>query len=167
MDSFKTLLFYGILSLAATAAADNCPQYWGENSFKHNTKCCYGNMLVEDRGAFCCVYDVEASFAEATATASNAISTTTDNWSAADDCFTKIPFTASDYSSQVSLASVNVRATTTGSSTSEATSTGTNSDSSSGLNSASATSTPNVAMPVATAKGMVLGGAAAAVVLLL
>ncbi|KAJ5620928.1 hypothetical protein N7510_004912 [Penicillium lagena] len=72
-----------------------------------------------------------------------------------NSCVTKIPFTASDYSSLVSSASAKATATMTGPSTNEASST----------SSGSASPTTNAAMPVATAEGIVLSGAAVAVAL--
>lgn len=96
-----------------------------------------------------------------------------DSWSTAGDCFAKIPFTASDYSEQVSSASSAVLATRTIMVT-EATSTTASSSStsktSSSANPASTASTTiasttvastatNAAMPMATAHEVVLGAA--------
>ncbi|KAJ6089764.1 hypothetical protein N7467_004980 [Penicillium canescens] len=148
MPSLKALLLPTILSLAATPSfaatttMSDCPQSWYKNSFKHQTNCCYGHMMIETTDAYCC-----------------------DEWAGADYCFKKIPFTASDYSSQVSLASAQAVATNTGPSTNEATSTSTSSGSSSTTASASVTPTTNAAMSLATAKGVVLGGAGVAAAL--
>ncbi|KAJ5811531.1 hypothetical protein N7474_007832 [Penicillium riverlandense] len=65
-------------------------------------------------------------------------------------CFTKIPWTASDYSEQVSSASSKLADSTTTPATNAATPT----------SSGSAAPTTNAAMPIATAQEIVLGGAA-------
>jgi len=160
MPSISSLLLPLTLFLATTTAA-TCPNNWLENTFGGDSKCCYGNMLVEDTDAYCCVYDM--TFPKETS-----VSTTSsfdDSWSTAGDCFAKIPFTASDYSAQVSSASSKILAATTTIATNEATSTTASSTSSStsGMGLSSTASTSNAAMPIATAQEMVLGGAAVVV----
>lgn len=172
MASLKTLLPI-VLSLAATTTAISCPQNWLPDTFGGDSKCCYGNMLVEDTDAYCCVYDMTPHTRETLPTSSSSVPSTTIDWSSAGSCFAKIPFSASDYSSQVSAASARITATTTGPSTNKATPTSTSSGSSSTTSSGSSSSassgsgtpTTNAAMPVATAEGMVLRGAAVAVAL--
>jgi hypothetical protein len=181
MPSLKILFLLAVLSLAVTATANpfssssSCPKNWYTNTFGGMSRCCYGHMLVAGAkpDALCCVHDVVD---ESTTTASSgaAPSTTTDDSvSSPNSCFSKIPFSASDYSSRVSAASVMAWATTTGPSSNQAsstsTSTSTRSASGSGSGSGSSTSsglassTSNVALPVATAEGVVLGGAAAVI----
>ncbi|KAJ5433051.1 uncharacterized protein N7458_012207 [Penicillium daleae] len=175
MPSFKTILL-PLALLVATATADTCPGDWLSNTFNGDTKCCYGNMLVEDRDAFCCVYDLTPPPVETIST-STATSSTDDyaGWSTAGECFTKVPFSASNYSDLVSSASLKIAATratvasnqasstsTSSSSTSSGTASATNGTSSKS-SSASAASTSNAAMPIATAQEMVLGGAAVVV----
>lgn len=175
MPSLKTLLLPTLLTLTTATTTNNCPRDWLPNTWKGDAKCCYGSMTVEiEVGAFCCIYDLNPPI-EPTTT-SSAVSTTSltpeEYWSGADYCFSKIPFTARDYSDQVSAASAKAIATRTeppandASSTSASTSTGTGSGSGSGTGSASSatgTSTTNAGVPVATAEGRVLGGAAVAV----
>lgn len=70
---------------------------------------------------------------------------------AGGSCFTMIPWTASDYSAQVSSASSKLAAgATTTPATTDATPT----------SSGSAAATSNAAMPIATAQEIMLGGAA-------
>lgn len=192
MPSLKTLLLSTTLlyTLAAgTLDRDKitCPKNWFPNTWKE-TKCCYGHMMVEDTDASCCVnyippYDPEAIIT----TTTSAISSTTTSmdfqeyWSGADYCFSKVPFTASDYSARVSAASSNVvkaSASATGMGTgtmtgpegteATATATGTAEAEASGVNSgtgaAAETSAPNAAMSVAGGKEMVVVGGAAVVV---
>ena len=169
MPSLRTLL-PAILTLATrVTAADNCPENWFENHF-HVTRCCFGNMMIEDTDAYCCIYDVTAPAEETDSSTATSI-----DWSTADSCFSKIPFTASDYSSQVYAASSKIVATATTtaagtmadpSTTSEATPASTNSGSSSSTNSGAEPTTTNAAMPAVTADGIVIGGAAVAVALL-
>ncbi|KAJ6110951.1 hypothetical protein N7486_003186 [Penicillium sp. IBT 16267x] len=172
MPSFRRLLPIA-LSLAATALAATCPKNWlQDTSIDGDSKCCYGNMLIEDRDTYCCVYDMTPDVESSSiSTASTTSVDNYDSWSTAGDCFAKIPFTASDYSDQVSSASSKIVAGTTTIATNEATSTsasstptlgassGTSSNTSSGL----AASTANAAMPIATAQEIVLGGAAVVV----
>lgn len=176
MPSFKNLLLPITLSLAATTTAATCPQNWLEDTaLDGDSKCCYGNMVIDDRDAYCCVYDMTPALETSSVTT---VTTTGmddyDSWSTAGDCFAKIPFTASDYSDQVSSASSKIAAATTTIATNEATSTtarstststsGTSSGTSSGMGSntspGSTSTTANAAMPIATAQEMVLGGAA-------
>lgn len=176
MPSLKALLLSAILaplslSLAATPTEteDECPQGWYPNTSRGDTKCCFGHMMIDERGASCCVhYGHEPQVTD---------------WSMAGVCFEKIPFTASDYSDMVSSASTEAAtatatvpgtaaATTTGPSTTEtASTTDSDSDSSSGSGSGSesetASPTTNAARAVATAEGMVLGGAAVVALLAL
>lgn len=151
-----------LLSLAAIGNAASCPKNWLENSFKV-TRCCYGGMIVDDTTAYCCVYKWDEEQAIKDSYSASDVSTTEINISASrdDPCFTSIPFTATDYSAQVSAASSKIMASTTAPSTNRATATST----STSTGSASPTSTPNAGMPQATANGMMLGGAAAAVAL--
>jgi hypothetical protein len=116
MPSLKALLLPIILSLAATPSfaatttTSDCPQSWYKNSFKHQTNCCYGHMMIETTDAYCCVYDLTPR-TENPSTSTKTTTSFEDEWAGADYCFKKIPFTASDYSSQVSLASAQAVAT--------------------------------------------------------
>ena len=121
-------------------------------------------MMIENTDAYCCVYDLTPR-TESPSSSTKTATSFEDEWAGADYCLKKIPFSASDYSSQVSLASAQAVATNTGPSTNEATSTSTNSGSSSTTVSASMTPTTNAAMSLATAKGVVLGGAGVAAAL--
>jgi hypothetical protein len=158
--------------LAATTTTSACPQSWLPSTFKQ-TRCCYGYMRIVDADAYCCVIDSTPT-TETSSTATKTATSIEEEWAGADYCFKLIPFTASDYSDQVSSASAAAVATNTRPSTNEATSTSSSSstasesssDSSSSTASASATPTKNAAMPLATAKGAVLGGAGVAAVLL-
>ena len=156
MPSLQILLLATIFSLTATTTASGCPKNRGRDSFGSDSKCCYGTMMVDGSDAYCCVPDSTTNGGDSLPLfSSGAPSMAMNNWSTANSCFAKIPFTASDYSSQVSSASAKAAATTTGPSTNEATST----------SPASGTSTTNAAMPVATAEGIVLSGAAVAAAL--
>ncbi|KAJ5297594.1 hypothetical protein PENANT_c005G06743 [Penicillium antarcticum] len=181
MLSLKSLLLPAILSLAATPSfaatttTSDCPQNWYSNTYK-GTRCCYGYMRIVDADAFCCVVDSTPK-TETTSTATKTATSLEEEWAGADYCFKLVPFTASDYSDQVSSASAAAVATNTRPSTNEATSTSTSTstDTGSGLSatsgsssstaSTSVTPTTNAAMPVATAKGVVLGGAGVAAAL--
>ncbi|KAJ5667994.1 uncharacterized protein N7477_006564 [Penicillium maclennaniae] len=166
MPSIKQLLLPTTL-LLATATASTCPKNWLENTPTNgSSKCCYGNMVIDDTTAYCCVYDLTPK-----ATSDSTTTDDYDSWSTAGDCFAKIPFTASDYSQQVSSASevlatstiMTNEATTTASSTSTSGSSSTSSSStsktSSSANSASTASATNAAMPMATGQEMMLGAA--------
>ena len=115
-------------------------------------------MMVEDTTPFCCIHDPTV---------------TPTNWDMAGDCFSKVPFTASDYSDQVSAASTEaaalvtdtVSATTTDTTAEPSATEAASTSSSSNASLGSETPTLNAAMPVATAEGMVLGGAAVATAL--
>ena len=109
MPSLKALL-PTILSFAATTTTSDCPQSWYKNSFKHQTNCCYGHMMIETTDAYCCVYDLTPRM-ENPSTCTKTATSFEDEWAGADYCFKKIPFTASDYLSQVSLASAQAVAT--------------------------------------------------------
>ncbi|KAJ5881218.1 uncharacterized protein N7473_012271 [Penicillium subrubescens] len=177
MPSFKTLLLPLALSLAATTTAATCSGDWLSNTFGGDQKCCYGNMMVIDKDAFCCVYDLTPPVE--TSSTSTAISSTDDyaGWSTAGECFTKVPFSASNYSDLVSSASSKIAAaratvasntatSTSASASSSSASSGTSSTASgtgSKTSSGSAASTSNAAMPIATAHEMMLGGAAVVV----
>lgn len=138
MLSFKRLLLMS-LSLVATTTAITCPNSWS----KEDGQCCYGSMQDDSpNNKYCCVNDTPINFnfnmnASPTSTAS-------------ESCFTKIPWTASDYSEQVSSASSKLAGATTNPATNEATPT----------SSGSAAATTNGAMPIATAQEIMLGGAA-------
>lgn len=175
MPSFRTLLLPITLSLMGIATAATCPENWLENTFSGDSKCCYGNMLVDNRDAFCCVYDMTPP---TKTSSSSSASTTTDDygsWSTAGECFTKVPFSASNYSDLVSSASSKIAASRTTVATNEANTTSTGSSSastgtsvgasgtSSQTSSGSASATSNAAMPIVTAQEMVLGGAAVVV----
>ncbi|KAI9036280.1 uncharacterized protein KD926_002098 [Aspergillus affinis] len=154
MPSLKILLPV-ILSLATATMAgnsDDCPHNWFSNRYE-DRRCCYGHMMIEDTTAYCCVYEVLGYEDPATMTStSETTSASTDsyyNWSGADYCFTKIPFKASDYSARVSSASDAIEASKSALATASASAEGSE-------------SSTNAAMPVATAQGMVLGGAALA-----
>lgn len=175
MPSVRTLLLPMALALAATATDVTCPTDWLANTFK-GTKCCYGNMVIINTDAFCCVYDMTP--ATVTSSAPSA-STTTDiefnSWATTDECVTRVPFTASNYSDLVSSASSKIAASRATVATNEASSTSTHSSSASSSSSAgtsgasshassgTAAATSNAAMPIATAQDMVLGGAAVVV----
>ncbi|KAF7521885.1 hypothetical protein PCG10_007829 [Penicillium crustosum] len=175
MTLLKPLLLATMLSIASNAAKTDCPLGWLPNTF-HETKCCSGNMVIDEQGAYCCVNDMRAYKELLTNTALlYATSTTTEetNWSTVDNsCFAEVRFTATDYSAQVSSASSKAEATPTNDSTSKATSTstttsgataGTGSQTSTSSPTSSPTPTSNAAMPLATAD--VLGGAAFAAAL--
>ncbi|KAJ5489008.1 hypothetical protein N7539_003898 [Penicillium diatomitis] len=179
MSAPKTILISVALSIAATAAAAvadqaTCPNDWLPQTRRGEVKCCYGNMVIEDKDTFCCVYDMNP-VTTSSASAATATTTTDDygSWSTADECFTKIPFTASNYSDLVSSASSKIVATRTTAVTTEASATntaissaatdGSSSATSSGgsqSSSAAASTTSNAGLPRATAQDMVLGGAA-------
>lgn len=174
MPSLKILLPLA-LSLAATTTAATCSGDWLSNTFDGDQKCCYGNMMVIDKDAFCCVYDLTPPVE--TSSASTATPSTDDyaGWSTAGECFTKVPFSASNYSELVSSASSKIAATRATVASNQATSTSavsssTSSDTSSATggtgsktSSGSASPTSNAAMPIATAQEMMLGGAAVVV----
>lgn len=160
-----------LLSLALAASATTCPKNWLANTdLTGDTKCCYGTMLIDGKDAFCCVYDDLSEANPSTATDDTATDTATDDyasWSTADECHVKVPFTATDYSAQVSSASKALEsgATTTAKTvaSNEATATSGASTASPAGVSVSGTSTAatsNAAGPVATAHEAVLGGAA-------
>ncbi|CAI7669358.1 unnamed protein product [Penicillium crustosum] len=164
MTLLKPLLLATMLSIASNAAKTDCPLGWLPNTF-HETKCCSGNMVIDEQGAYCCVNDMRAYKELLTNTALlYATSTTTEetNWSTVDNsCF-----------AEVSSASSKAEATPTNDSTSKATSTstttsgataGTGSQTSTSSPTSSPTPTSNAAMPLATAD--VLGGAAFAAAL--
>lgn len=132
MPSFKSLLLIA-LSLAATTTA-TCPQGW-----EGTDQCCFGIESTSDNGKYCCVGGTIAPLFGTTSSSSTST------------CFASIPWTASDYSQQVSSASSQYEAgATTTPATNVATST----------SSGSAAATANAAMPIATAQEIVLGGAA-------
>ncbi|KAK2751785.1 hypothetical protein FQN55_009227 [Onygenales sp. PD_40] len=158
MPSLKSLLFPTLLSLAAiaTAAEETCPNDWYPNTF-HGTRCCYGHMTIQETDAFCCVpYPIVPG---------EVLASLEDSISAPEPCFTLVPFTASDYSERVSAASASAM-TATKPSTNEATPTPTGTGSGSGSGMEPTGTSTGAAMPVATAQGMVLGGAAVAAALL-
>lgn len=129
-------------------------------------------MRIIDASAFCCVIDATPK-TDTASTATTSAASFEEQWAGADYCFKLIPFSASDYSNQVSSASVVAGATNIRPPANEATSTST--CTSSGLSAASGSSfsnvstsvtpTTNAAMSVATAKGAVLGGAGVAAAL--
>ncbi|KAJ5155364.1 hypothetical protein N7492_008167 [Penicillium capsulatum] len=172
MAVIKTLLVGSILSIAATAAKTSCPTGWLPNTF-HETKCCSGDMVVDEEGAYCCVRDMR-DYKEAltnTAKLYETATTTGDSdmsWTTADaqSCVAKVRYTATDYSAQVSSASKKAEANPTGTSTSEVTSTtSASTGSSSGTASQTPSPTSNAALPLATGQEAVLGGAALAAAL--
>ncbi|KAJ5624888.1 hypothetical protein N7510_001197 [Penicillium lagena] len=141
MPSFKHLLFIA-LSLAATTTAASCPANW--NSW--DGQCCPGGLVALGPDKYCCVESTNSNMK-----ARNVLPRSMPSGGNSDGCFTKIPFTASDYSEQVSSASSKLAAgATTTPATNEATPT----------SSGSAAATTNAAMPIATAQEMVIGGAA-------
>ncbi|KAJ5085408.1 hypothetical protein N7532_010179 [Penicillium argentinense] len=147
----------------------DCPANWLENSF-HVTRCCYGNMVVAEKGAYCCVYDLRPP--TETTTANTATTTSETDWSTVNEsCVAKVPFTASDYSSQVSSASSKAVASTNASSgkvtstDTAAAATRTGSGFSSFVGSQTPSTTSNGAIPIATAQEFVAGGAAIAAAL--
>ncbi|KAJ6125530.1 hypothetical protein N7471_012847 [Penicillium samsonianum] len=104
-------------------------------------------------------YHNDERLTECPSTSTKTATSFDDEWGRADYCFKKIPFTAIEYSSQVSLASAQAVATNKEPLTNVATSTSTSSGSSSTTASASVTPTTNAAMSLDTAKGVVVGGA--------
>jgi hypothetical protein len=144
------------LALAATASDITCPKDWLSNTFK-DTKCCYGNMLVINTDAFCCVYDMTPPAVTSSASSASMTTIEFNSWATTDECVTKVPFSASNYSDLVSSASSKIAASRTTVATNEASST------SSKASSGTAAATSNAAMPIATAQEMVLGGAAVVV----
>ncbi|KAJ5971276.1 uncharacterized protein N7479_001194 [Penicillium vulpinum] len=173
MPFIKSLILTTVLSVASTAAKTDCPVGWMPNTFDV-TRCCSGNMVVDEQGAYCCVYDMRLYKEALTNTAlryetATATTTSETDWSTLENsCIAEVRFTATDYSAQVSSASDKAEATPTDSSISEVTSTGTTASStSSGTVSQTSTPTPtsNVAMPLATAGEGLIGGAAFAAAL--
>lgn len=163
MVFLKSLLLATILSIA-TAEETTCPAGWLPNTF-HGTKCCSGNMVIDEDGAYCCVYDMRLYKEALTNTAllyetATTTSTGDSDWSTlSDSCVAKVRFTASDYSAQVSSAASKAEATPTTTSMSTTTA---DSSASSGASAETSTPTSNAAMPLATAQDVVLGGAAIA-----
>lgn len=174
MPSFRTLLLPIGFALAATATDITCPKDWLSNTFK-DTKCCYGNMLIINTDAFCCVYDMTPPTVTSSASSDSTTTIEFNSWATTDECVTKVPFSASNYSDLVSSASSKIAASRATVATNEASSTSTHSSSASSGSSAStsgasshaslgtAAATSNAAMPIATAQDMVLGGAAVVV----
>lgn len=156
MPSVNTLLLPIFLSLAATTTA-TCPKGWGS----YGSICCPGSMTSGGDGVkYCCVADKPTvNISIAPILPSGIPLMDKDKRSAENSCAAKIPFTASDYSSLVSSASAKAATAAT------ATTTGPSSNEASSLSSGSASSTTNAAMPVATAEGIVLSGAAVAAAL--
>ncbi|KAJ5272958.1 hypothetical protein N7478_008083 [Penicillium angulare] len=152
MPSFKNLLAVALSVTAATAAA-TCPTNWLSDTY-NVTRCCYGNMLLEDTTAYCCVYDTNPD-----ATASSTVTAT----ASGDACFTKIPFTATNYSDLVSSASSKLVATATATSSdasSSTTSAATSGSSGSASVSGASSTSSAAAVPIATACEVIMGGAA-------
>ncbi|KAJ5887145.1 hypothetical protein N7504_011192 [Penicillium tannophilum] len=141
MPSFKSLLLIA-LSLAATTTA-TCPQGW-----EGTDQCCFGAEVSQGSDKFCCIgANIDFSM-KARNVLPRSVSSSS---SSASSCFAQIPWTASDYSQQVSSASSQYAAgATTAPATNVATAT----------SSVSAAATTNAAMPIATAQEIVLGGAA-------
>ncbi|KAJ5126441.1 hypothetical protein N7448_005739 [Penicillium atrosanguineum] len=141
MPYFKSLLLIA-LSLAATTMAASCPQSWSE----WDGQCCYGSLAALGPTKYCCVQGTNSNLK-----VRNVLPRRMTSGGNSDGCFTQIPFTASDYSEQVSSASSQLAAgATTTPATNEATPT----------SSGSAAATTNAAMPIAIAQEIVLGGAA-------
>lgn len=165
MTLIKTLLLGAVLSITAAAArTDDCPNGWLPNTF-HGTKCCSGDMVIDDDGAYCCVYDMrpykEALTNTALLYATPTTTKTSLDWTTDRDvnsCYATVRFTASDYSARVSSAASKAEATPT-----DTTTTTTGTKASAGTSSHTSTPTSNAAMPLATAD--VLGGAALAAAL--
>lgn len=173
MAPFKNLLLTAFLSVAAHAAETEetkCPNGWLPNTFKV-TRCCSGNMVVDNTTAYCCVYDMrrykEALTKKALLyeTATTTTTTTGEDYSKwatiKDTCIASIPFTlaASDYSAQVSSAAEKAEATPTNTSATTTNSAAT-SEATSGSSSQASTPTSNAAKALATAGVVALGGAA-------
>ncbi|KAE8372267.1 hypothetical protein BDV26DRAFT_104210 [Aspergillus bertholletiae] len=139
------LLLATLLPIALTAREIDCPVGWLPNTF-HGTKCCSGNMVIDEEGAYCCVYDMREYKEALTNTAKlYATATTTaeeSEMTGGVPCFAKIRFTASDYSAQVSSAAQRAEATPTDTSASETTTTTRTSDSGPSSTSGSQASTP-------------------------
>ncbi|KAJ5989529.1 hypothetical protein N7481_004739 [Penicillium waksmanii] len=176
MASFKALLLTAFVSAAAYAANTtdyDCPVGWLPNTWKE-TRCCSGDMVVNDTDAYCCVSDMRFYKEALTNTAllyETATTTTTGDdysrWATLKEtCVAKVPYTlaASDYSSQVSSASKKAEATPTNT-TATTTNSAATSEATSGSGSQASTPTSNAAMPLATAGDVALGGAALAAAL--
>lgn len=164
MTFLKPLLLATIISVAAAAAEDECPFGWLPN-YSDGLYCCSGNMVVDELGAYCCVYDMRPYKAMLTNTASLYATPTETATTFDDSCFATVSFTVSDYSAQVSSAAKRAETTPTDGSASEITSTSkvtstsiTKSGASSGT--AAQTSTISTSTATATAQNVVLGGAA-------
>ncbi|KAJ5749624.1 hypothetical protein N7533_006652 [Penicillium manginii] len=180
MAPFKALLLTASLSVAAHAARSEdteCPTGWLPNTFKV-TRCCSGNMVIDNTTAYCCVYDMRGYKEALTNTAllyETATTTTTGDhyseWATLEDsCIASVPYTlpASEYSAQVSSAAKKAEATPTSTSattTNSAATSETTSEATSGSGSQVSTSTSNAAMPLPTAGDIALGGAALAAAL--
>ncbi|KAJ5561478.1 hypothetical protein N7461_000239 [Penicillium sp. DV-2018c] len=174
MTFIKTLLLataLSMLSIAADTEDIECPANWFPNTYK-GTKCCSGNMVIDEEGAYCCVYDVRPTPEALTAT-----KTGETNWSTVDNsCIAEVRFTATDYSAQVSSASSKAEATPTGTSagrvtalttTGSSATTGTGSQTSTATPSSAASPTSNPAMPIATGQSVLSGAAIAAALFML
>lgn len=168
MASFKALLLTVFLSIAALAAYSEdikCPTGWLPDTYKV-TRCCSGDMTLNETGAYCCVGDMRHYKEALTNTALlYETATTTDDrdWSTltGDTCVAKIPFTlaASDYSAQVSSAAKKAEATPTNTAATT-TNFAATSEASSGSVLQTLIPTSNAAISLATAGDIALGGAA-------
>ncbi|KAJ5358208.1 hypothetical protein N7541_005366 [Penicillium brevicompactum] len=192
MPSMKTL-FSVALALATAASAstitggisnDNskCPNNWVDVQNDNDERCCYGSLWTEDNDTYCCVRDVAADFSNNLRVRDESTDCypfcldTSDRFphvtalnlpTGLPSCATKVPFTASDYSSLVSAASSSLAKqgpttnsagqTTTSFATSTASSGTTSTSSETGSSTESST---NAAMPAMTGGSVALGGAA-------
>ncbi|CAI7677508.1 unnamed protein product [Penicillium manginii] len=171
MAPFKALLLTASLSVAAHAARSEdteCPTGWLPNTFKV-TRCCSGNMVIDNTTAYCCVYDMRGYKEALTNTAllyETATTTTTGDhyseWATLEDsCIASVPYTLPATAKKAEATPTSTSATTTNSAaTSETTSEATSSS-----GSQVSTSTSNAAMPLPTAGDIALGGAALAAAL--
>ncbi|KAJ5281048.1 hypothetical protein N7478_006420 [Penicillium angulare] len=180
MPSVKDLLIPAVLALAMVSNAEtitgglngnSCPSDWQNSIVNNDARCCYGSTTVEDHEGYCCVHDFSVHLGnmyQARDDSSDCFpfcSITTDGFLSmtTQSCVTKVPFTASDYSSVVSVVSSSLASSSPA--TNSASQTTTDAAGSTGrvtftVDSSTGTST-NGAMPLATAEGVVLGAAAA------
>lgn len=167
MPSLSELVIPFILSFSAISTATKCPTNWLESTARDKSQCCYGNMVLEDRDFYCCVYAIPSKEEVNSVSTSSTDDSNYEGWSTAGSCFTQVPWTASDYSAQVSSASSKLEAGVKTISKNEATSTAsatsslkTTSGTSDETATGSSTLTSNAAAPLITAPALVLGGAA-------
>ncbi|KAJ5109259.1 hypothetical protein N7456_005934 [Penicillium angulare] len=183
MPSVKNLLIPITLALAMANAetitgglhGNSCPSDWQNSIVNNDARCCYGSTTVEDNEGYCCVHEFSLDLGNTYRARDDSddsdcypfCSITTDGFLSmtTQSCVTKVPFTASDYSSIVSAASSSLASSSPATNSAAQTTTGagasaTGSGDATSTGEATGTST-NGAMPLATAEGVVLGAAAA------